>query len=130
VTNVPVAAGAARTVYAGSARERVLDLAGAEQDLVAANHRDTQLGFALSLKIQLARPLKEASTARVGLRDCLERRTLRADQPRLIGDDDQLRAVARTQLPHRVADVGAGGRRAEEQLGADLVVAQALSHQG
>src|SRR5262249_22523474 len=45
-------------------------------------------------------------------------------------DDDQLSAVARAPFRHRVADMGTGGGRAEEQLDADLFVAQPLSHQG
>jgi len=35
-----------------------------------------------------------------------------------VGDDDQLRAVARTQFHHRVADVGAGGGRARAKWAA------------
>jgi hypothetical protein len=48
----------------------------------------------------------------------------------LVSDDDQLRTVARAQFRHRVADMGARGGRADKQLDIDLVVVQALSHQG
>lgn len=39
---------------------------------------------------------------------------LGSDQSCLVRDDDQLRAVARTQLRRRVTDMGAGGCRTEE----------------
>src|SRR5262245_7408950 len=52
-----------------------------------------------------------------------------ADQPGLVGDHDQLSTITSTELGHRVADMGAGGGRAEEQLGADLVVAEPLPDQ-
>src|SRR5262249_44139414 len=55
---------------------------------------------------------------------------VRADQSCLVGDDNQLRAVARTQFRHRVADMGARSGRTEEQFCADLVVAQAAPHPG
>src|SRR6185437_15093288 len=55
--------------------------------------------------------------------------TLTADQPRLVRDDDELRTLTRAQLHHGVADVGTSGRRADEQGGADLVVAQPLPDQ-
>jgi phenylalanyl-tRNA synthetase alpha chain len=54
-------------------------------------------------------------------------RSLRSDESGLVGDDDQLRAVPGTEFHHGMADVGAGGGWAEEQCGADLVIAHALT---
>lgn len=47
----------------------------------------------------------------------------RAHQARLVGEHDQLGAVAGAELAHRAADVGTRGRRAEEELRGDLLVA-------
>lgn len=51
------------------------------------------------------------------------------DKSCLVGDDHELCTVAGTELHHGVADVGAGRGGAEEQVGADLIVAPALSDQ-
>jgi very-short-patch-repair endonuclease len=50
-------------------------------------------------------------------------------QPVLVGEHDELRAVAGTDLGHGPADVGLSGQRAHHQLAADLFVRQPGRHQ-
>src|SRR5258705_5186159 len=52
------------------------------------------------------------------------------DEAALVGEDDQVRAVAGAELHHRAADVRADGGDAEVQLLRDLVVLQALADEG
>src|SRR6266542_3780357 len=49
-----------------------------------------------------------------------------ADQAGLVGEHDELSAVAGAELDHGAADMGPRGCRAEGQLGGDLVVAEYL----
>src|ERR1035437_731758 len=58
------------------------------------------------------------------------RRFRGADQAGVVGGDDELGAVARTQLHEQSADVGLGGGQADLQLGHDLGVGQAEPDQG
>src|SRR5262249_14798834 len=53
----------------------------------------------------------------------------RSYEARLVGEHDQLRAVPRMQLDHGTADMRARGRRADDELGRDLVVRQALGNE-
>ena len=52
-----------------------------------------------------------------------------AYQAGLVGDDDQLRAVAGSELGHGPIDVGLGRQRADVQLGGHIVVGAALRGQ-
>src|ERR1700722_4767460 len=51
------------------------------------------------------------------------------DEARLVGEYDELRAVADGELGHDAADVGLRGQRAQEELARDLVVGQAPGDQ-
>src|SRR3954449_9338852 len=46
----------------------------------------------------------------------------RLDEPRLVGEHDELRAVARMELEHRPAHVGLGGCRTHDESVGDLAV--------
>jgi hypothetical protein len=50
-------------------------------------------------------------------------------QVRLVGENDELRAIPGTELDHRPADVRASCGRADDQPGGDLVVAEAVADQ-
>src|SRR5258708_16034100 len=52
-----------------------------------------------------------------------------ADEAGLVGDDDELGAVAGVQFHHGPLDVGADGQRPEEELPGDLLVGVALGGQ-
>ena len=52
-----------------------------------------------------------------------------ADQAGLVGDDDELGAVAGVQFRHGALDVGAHGQRAEEEPFRDLAVSSAFGGQ-
>jgi len=54
----------------------------------------------------------------------------RGHQAGLVGEDHELRPVARAELDHRPADVGLGGGGAEHHGLGDLVVGQAVRDQG
>jgi hypothetical protein len=51
------------------------------------------------------------------------------DKPGLVGDRDELGAVAHSELVERPADVGLRRRAADDQPVGDLVVAQARRHE-
>src|SRR5215207_11115102 len=51
------------------------------------------------------------------------------DEACLVGEDDQLHAVAYAQLGDGSADMCLGGERAHEQPSADLLIGQALGDQ-
>ena len=53
-----------------------------------------------------------------------------SDEPGLVGDDDQLCAVARVELGQDAGDVGLDGGGADVEPGADLGVGQSLGDQG
>ena len=53
-----------------------------------------------------------------------------ADHAGVVGGDDELGAVARTQLHEQPADVGLGGGQADLQVGCGLGVGQAEPDQG
>jgi hypothetical protein len=57
------------------------------------------------------------------------RRRVGTDEAGLVGDDDELGAVAGVQFHHGALDVGADGQRAEEELPADLGVGVSLGGQ-
>src|ERR1700724_4002112 len=54
----------------------------------------------------------------------------RAYEAGVVGGDDQLGAVARTELREQAADVGLGRGQADMQVGCDLGVGQPESYQG
>ena len=53
-----------------------------------------------------------------------------ADKAALVRDDDELGPVAGAKFHHGAVDVRLGGRRAEHQVGGDLVVGQSRGDEG
>ncbi len=53
---------------------------------------------------------------------------VRGDQAGFVGEDDELGAVAGTQLGHGPADVGLHGSRADHHVGGDLVVGETAGY--
>lgn len=63
-----------------------------------------------------------APAARAGSYSSLLVSAVGCDESALVGDDDELGAVAGVEFEHGAADVGLYGQGAEEQLVGDLVI--------